>query len=1318
MPSGGTPGELFEFGDGLGVVVRSDHGAAGHDQFRTGSRHGTDGFGRDATIHPQPERVAALGPQRRELGKFCECHRVECLTAKPWLHAHHQDAVADVEIGLDPIDGRARTDGEMGPGTERRNGLEGLPGIGESFQMNGQDVGSGLGVGFDTRLRLLDHEVDLERSLRGPSYGLDHHQTVGQLRHEATIHDVEMKGGRTGRFQSLDLPGQVSKIAEQEGRKNHGTAGIKRGRQLIEGLSCRRIHVCAEQKFVALATMPAAVAGIVTRLRRGGWFHRREGLVDPSANAFRTKTWRKERNAMAATSGAAIEGVLPSRLSPADREQIERRVQQIGRGLLEQSLAAEPTAVSPEWWAQQAGEWATHDDDLKVRLFRLVDCMPMLEHPASLDRHLREYIDDDVITRLPSSLRVAVQAARSGLLAPLAARAIRAAVLAQARRFIAGSNPAEAARAALAQRRRHRGFTLDLLGEAVTSESEADAYADAYTRLLTELPRLAAAWPADPLVDDGPDGPMPRVNVSLKLSALDSQFDAIDPLGTSHRVLARLRPLWRLARAHAAQVHIDMESHATKDLTLAIFRQIAMEEEFRDWPDCGVVVQCYLRESLRDLESLAAWARDRGTPVWIRLVKGAYWDFETVHAEAAGWPVPVWQQKWQTDACYEAATTFVMEHAATLRPALGSHNLRSLAHGMAVAEHLGIDRRGIEMQMLHGMGDPEKEAVTAAGWRLRIYMPYGELVPGMAYLVRRLLENSSNDSFLRAGFVKHVAPATLLAAPGPAANADDAGADPPASAGPLAAIGFRNEPLADFSLDASRRSMEEAVARLAAGLAARPVAVASVIDGRRVESGDVFPRHDPSDHDRLIAHVAAATPADADRAVTVAREALPFWNQVGWERRAGILEKAADIMRRRRFELAAIEVFEVGKPWREADADVAEAIDFCCYYAREARRLAAPARVDVPGEENTTEWLPRGVAVVIAPWNFPLAILTGMTTAALVTGNTVVMKPAEQSSLIALRLHELLLEAGVPPAALAFLPGRGEEVGPTLVSHPDTALVAFTGSRAVGLAIHAQAAAASAAAGSGQMKRVIAEMGGKNAIIVDDDADLDEAVVAVVQSAFGFQGQKCSACSRVIVLDRVHDAFVRRLSEAVKSLRVGPAAEPGTRVGPLVDAEARDRVQSFIEVGRKTAREVVAVDAGTLAGRGWFVGPHLFADVDPAGPLGQEEIFGPVLAVFRARDFTRAIELANGTPYALTAGVFSRSPSHLHEAAAALQAGNVYLNRGITGALVRRQPFGGYRMSGSGSKAGGPEYLQQFLVARTVTENTLRRGFAPPRRKT
>ncbi|MBU6308927.1 MAG: proline dehydrogenase family protein [Planctomycetes bacterium] len=1018
-----------------------------------------------------------------------------------------------------------------------------------------------------------------------------------------------------------------------------------------------------------------------------------------------------------AVDGVAGPGtLLPSRLTAADRERIEARVQAIGRDLLAAALATRPSVISPDYWAEQAGEWATADDDLKVRLFRLVDCMPMLDDPAAVDRHLREYIDDATLDRLPPTIGMAFKAARTGILSPLAARAVRAAMLAQARRFIAGTNPTEAARAALAERRRHRGFTLDLLGETVTSETEADAYAAAYSRLLIELPPQAAHWPHDPLLDDGPVAngqphELPRVNVSLKLSALDSRFDAIDPAGTTDRVLSRLRPLWRLARDAGAQVHIDMESHAAKDLTLAIFKQIAMEDEFRDWPHCGVVVQCYLHESPRDLAGLAAWATSRGTPVWIRLVKGAYWDYETIHARAAGWLIPVWQEKWQTDACYEAATTFVMEHADVLRPALGSHNLRSLAHGMAVAEHLGLDRRAVEMQMLYGMGDAEKEAVTKAGWRMRVYMPYGELVPGMAYLVRRLLENSSNESFLRAGFIKHVPPDVLLAPPRPPAGGHrekshvaDASHEPPA---------FANEPLADFSIEANRQAMTHAIDRMAASLTTGPARVPVVIDGREVATTDRLVRENPSDRRQAVAEVSLAGVAEAERAVAAAHAALPSWRAVHVRQRADVLHAAASIMRARRDDLAATMVLEVGKPWREADADVAEAIDFCDYYARQAVELVAPRRVDVPGEENATAFLPRGVSVVIAPWNFPLAILAGMTTAALVTGNPVVMKPAEQSSLIARKLHEILLEAGTPPAALAFLPGRGEVIGPALVAHPATALVAFTGSRDVGLAINRLAAEASASGEARLVKRVIAEMGGKNAIIVDDDADLDEAVVAVAQSAFGFQGQKCSACSRVIVLDHVHDAFVTRLAGAVRSLHVGAATDPGSRLGPLVDEEARDRVRRFIEVGRRTAREIVAVDVGDLADRGWFVGPHVFADVDPAGPLGQDEIFGPVLAVFRARDFEHAIELANGTRYALTAGVFSRSPARLALARDRLEAGNVYFNRGITGALVHRQPFGGYRMSGIGSKTGGPDYLLQFMVPRTVTENTMRRGFAP-----
>jgi RHH-type transcriptional regulator, proline utilization regulon repressor / proline dehydrogenase / delta 1-pyrroline-5-carboxylate dehydrogenase len=324
------------------------------------------------------------------------------------------------------------------------------------------------------------------------------------------------------------------------------------------------------------------------------------------------------------------------------------------------------------------------------------------------------------------------------------------------------------------------------------------------------------------------------------------------------------------------------------------------------------------------------------------------------------------------------------------------------------------------------------------------------------------------------------------------------------------------------------------------------------------------------------------------------------------------------------------------------------------------------------------------------------------------------MKPAEQSSVIAARLFEIFQELNLPAGVLNFLPGPGEAVGAALVEHPDTAVIAFTGSRSVGLAINRRAAETSGIPGCPRVKRVIAEMGGKNAIIIDDDADLDEAVLGVVKSAFGYQGQKCSACSRVIVLAAVYDQFLTRLVEATRSLKIGPAEDPATSVGPVIDAEAFERINKYIDIGRAEAHEALASDVGELAKKGFYIGPHIFTDVDPQARIAQEEIFGPVLAVLRADDLDDAIRIANGTDYALTGGIFSRSPAHLDRAQRELQVGNLYLNRAITGALVARQPFGGFKMSGIGSQAGGGEYLLQFVVPRTVTENTMRRGFAPP----
>jgi RHH-type proline utilization regulon transcriptional repressor/proline dehydrogenase/delta 1-pyrroline-5-carboxylate dehydrogenase len=484
-----------------------------------------------------------------------------------------------------------------------------------------------------------------------------------------------------------------------------------------------------------------------------------------------------------------------------------------------------------------------------------------------------------------------------------------------------------------------------------------------------------------------------------------------------------------------------------------------------------------------------------------------------------------------------------------------------------------------------------------------------------------------------------------------------------------------------------------------------------VINGQSVATEALLEWRNPSHVTQVVGRSGRATTAHAKQAVAAAAAAFPAWRDTPAQQRAQYLYRAADAMRHRRFELAAWEVYESGKQWREADADVAEAIDYCDYYANEMLRIAAPQHRDVPGEENSYFYEPRGVTVVIAPWNFPLAILCGMTTAALVTGNTVVMKPAEQSSVIAAHLMAIFREVGLPPGVVNYLPGVGEEIGPTLVSHPDVAMIAFTGSRGVGLAINRQAA--ETPEGQEHIKRVVAEMGGKNAIIIDEDADLDEAVHGVVHSAFGYSGQKCSACSRVIVLESIYNTFLTRLIEATRSLKVAPAEDPGSMVGPLIDEAARRRVLDYIEKGKRESRLVYAGDVGPLLTEGYYVAPHIFADVAPAAVIAQEEIFGPVLAVMQARDLADALAIANGVPYALTGGLYTRSPQSIARIKREYRVGNLYINRKITGALVDRQPFGGHKLSGLGTKAGGPDYLLQFVLPRTITENTMRRGFAP-----
>ncbi len=509
---------------------------------------------------------------------------------------------------------------------------------------------------------------------------------------------------------------------------------------------------------------------------------------------------------------------------------------------------------------------------------------------------------------------------------------------------------------------------------------------------------------------------------------------------------------------------------------------------------------------------------------------------------------------------------------------------------------------------------------------------------------------------------------------------------------------FRNEPLTDFSVPANRAAMEAALSRVCSRLGREyPLR----IGGREVTTAQTFESLNPSHPGQVVGRHAAATPDQAQQAVEQAYAYFPVWSERSAEERVGIVVEAARRMRERKHEFSAWMILETGKTWPEADADTAEAIDFCEFYAREALRLSGPQPlVPVAGEKNELYYLPLGAGVVIPPWNFPLAIATGMTVAALVTGNTVVLKPSSDSPTMAAQLVEVLLEAGCPPEALSFVTGSGAAIGDALVEDPLTRFVAFTGSKEVGLRINELAA--HPATGQRWIKRVVAEMGGKDATVVDADGDLDRAVEGVVTSAYGFQGQKCSACSRAIVVEGVYDEFLRRLVERVGKLKVGPAESGASEMGPVINAGAMTKILEYIEAGRGEGKVVAGGERAE--GDGYFIEPTVIADVGPEARVFREEIFGPVLAVTRARDFEQALELANDSEYGLTGAVFTRDRGKLEEARRRFFVGNLYLNRKCTGAMVGAHPFGGFNMSGTDSKAGGRDYLLLFTQAKVVAE--------------
>jgi RHH-type proline utilization regulon transcriptional repressor/proline dehydrogenase/delta 1-pyrroline-5-carboxylate dehydrogenase len=970
---------------------------------------------------------------------------------------------------------------------------------------------------------------------------------------------------------------------------------------------------------------------------------------------------------------------------------IEDHIQSLGNQLFDSARDFSEEAG----WIDKLVTLTTRDEKFRVQALRFIDVLPSLEDDVSLTRHLQSYFGQ-LNLPLPELARWGLDHSDKPWLAHVTAPLTRFTIRGLSRKFMGGQTRAEAATTIKKLRDRGMNSSLDILGEATINEREAEAYQRAYLELIADMAGESDQWQHNTKLDQCYGREIPRLNISLKPSSLYSQINPIDYKGSQQAILNRLYPIIECAREHNAFVMIDMEQYDYKHITLGVFNHLLNDKSLSDWPNIGIAIQAYLKDAYQDLQSLTRALEQRDAPASVRLVRGAYWDYETVIAEQNNWRSPVWSVKQNTDANFERCLDYLLSRSDLFNTAVASHNIRSLAATTALAEHYDVETDGYEFQMLYGMADPLKKALIQQQKHLRIYVPFGKTLPGMSYLVRRLLENSSGESVLDIGLQAQLERIDLQQ---PVFLEENHNNRP--------AHRFQNTPLLRFTDTSEHEQFLQALERVQSQLGKHhPM----IINGEYLESRETITSLNPAQPEQIIGTVSAADQSLADRALAAAQQASSKWKSMAVTERAGWLRNIAARLADQRFEFAAWQVLEAGKNWTEADADVCEAIDFLNYYADQAERLGKTVINDTAGEHNVLAYRARGIGLVIPPWNFPLAILTGMLSATIVSGNTAILKPSSQTPVIAARFIQLAHEAGLPPGVINLVPGSGEVIGDYLARSPDIHLIAFTGSEAVGTRLIQTAAHLQPQ--QRHLKRIIAEMGGKNAIIIDDDADLDVAVTGTIASAFGFQGQKCSACSRVIVLDKAYDLFIERLLATAISLKIGPPQQAGNLFGPVISHQAFERIHQAITTGKECATLLLDNTFDRNA-NGYFISPVIFTDVVADMPLAQEEIFGPVLSVMRANDFSTAIAMANSTRYALTGGVYSRNPQHLRQAADSFNVGNLYLNRKITGALVARQPFGGFNMSGTGYKAGGENYLQQFMESYCVTENTLRRGFAP-----
>jgi RHH-type proline utilization regulon transcriptional repressor/proline dehydrogenase/delta 1-pyrroline-5-carboxylate dehydrogenase len=928
------------------------------------------------------------------------------------------------------------------------------------------------------------------------------------------------------------------------------------------------------------------------------------------------------------------------------------------------------------WLKNQVLKISIQNKKLQTQLFRFVDVLPSLKtKDQRLDIFLQYLQEGKSFLYAPSFL-----AAKTPIIREFMDWVINFSVKELAKTFICGSNIQQAKQSIKRLSLKSQLYTLDLLGELTLNKKEADKYFGDYKQLIQEIP---------------------SAHLSIKLSALEPHINVLDFDIKKQNLSNKLRELFRLAINSNASINIDTEHYFWKDFYFQILKEILMEDEFRSWTGAGIVVQAYLKDSQKDLEDWISWAKKRKSSISIRLVKGAYWDYEYAKSRQQNWDCPVFTQKFQSDINYEKLSEILLDNYNVVRPALASHNVRSLAHAINYALKKNIPKSAFEFQMLYGMLDELKDYFSENSYTLRIYLPYGDLVQGMSYLVRRLLENTANDSFLRQGFLDGSSEDLLLQDP------NEKSFDLPKV---IMETGFENIANLDFSKPINHTKIQFEIKNLNNEFKT-PQKYPCLIGDQKIFSDKFFESVNPAKPAQALGHISYASLQDCNKAINVAKEIQKKWSQWDHTKRADLLAEVAHELENNRFRLIALLCLEAGKPWMEADGEVSEAVDFLNYYAQESLDLFAGDRLrSLPGEKNYNIYQPYGVSAIIPPWNFSLAILVGMTGAALATANSAIIKPSAQTSLIAFEFvkifNKVLSKKGLHQflGLINLITGEGKLVGNYLVEHPDVKLIAFTGSNEVGMSIYQKAGLAR------PPKKVIAEMGGKNAVIIDQSADLDEAIPGLIYSAFGYSGQKCSAASRAIIHQNIYAEFLARLKQSLPEIIITDPSHGQCYMGPVIDANAQIKINNYINIGKQEA-DLLIGDL-ELPESGYFVSPTVFINISEESKLAQDEIFGPVLVVFKAISFDHALSIANNNGFGLTGGLYSRSPHNIKQAIDHFVTGNLYINRPCTGAIVSRQAFGGLKNSSIGFKAGGPNYLLQFVQEKTITENTMRRGFA------